>query len=181
MNSANYLLTEFSSCVKIHTTIFLKNLLCKPRYFIINPKGLHKIIYSLFAAVLVVLTPIYYIFVFCTNYLPMLSNSEFMNLYNKSEMLFKFFVFNILALLALFGFSLYILYLFFKKKSIYPSAQIAFNFILLVYGIIVIYISKNYLGETITISQSGSGDLIKFIIWYLYLTKSRRVKNTFVN
>jgi len=96
-------------------------------------------------------------------------------------MLFKFFVFNILALLALFGFSLYILYLFFKKKSIYPSAQIAFNFILLVYGIIVIYISKNYLGETITISQSGSGDLIKFIIWYLYLTKSRRVKNTFVN
>ncbi|GKX65901.1 DUF2569 domain-containing protein [Inconstantimicrobium mannanitabidum] len=97
----------------------------------------------------------------------------------KAYITFDFYECAIIILL-----DLIVLYLFFRKKKIFPKVMIAFCVVMLLEAIFkdTMLSSIFSLGSTLRGENKALvAPLISAIIWIPYFTRSERVKNTFVN
>jgi hypothetical protein len=81
----------------------------------------------------------------------------------------------------------YLMYLFYKKKSDFPSLYIklvfaifAFNIIGIFVGSLLFDLTAKDLFDPLTIKAIGQS-IFAILVWVPYMVKSVRVKNTFVN
>lgn len=89
----------------------------------------------------------------------------------------------LLTILAFFIVSVYLIYLFFRKKKLFPKVFIITSVSLLLYLVVAILLSKVLITTQkpshdyfTTLVQAG----LDSIIWVLYMLKSKRVKATFI-
>ena len=80
-------------------------------------------------------------------------------------------------------FSIYLLYLFFTKNYKFPSLMICFEFVIVLFQILDLFINDQFTIFKLEIRDIfiTTNSIIWSTIWVLYMLNSVRVKNTFVN
>ena len=80
-------------------------------------------------------------------------------------------------------FSIYLLYLFFTKNYKFPSLMICFEFVIVIFQILDLFINDQFTIFKLEIRDIfiTTNSIIWSTIWVLYMLNSVRVKNTFVN
>lgn len=78
---------------------------------------------------------------------------------------------------AVFVFNIYLIYLFFSKKRIFPAWYIAFLLINMIFSIIGLILMDDNVDSN---TKDASRAIVAVIIWVPYMLKSKRVKATFV-
>lgn len=89
-------------------------------------------------------------------------------------------VFDLSIQLCFLIFSSYNLYIFIEKKKEFPEFMILF-FVCSLCFLVIDSIFMLLLGQEAKLGSRLISSLPKWIIWSLYLLKSKRVKNTFIN
>ena len=98
----------------------------------------------------------------------------------KNMHLFMLISFEVFINLILFAFSIFILIMFIKKSKNFPILFVIYSASKVVFNIMDTVLSIGD-GQTQPNFPYITGIAIGSIIWSLYMLKSRRVKNTFVN
>lgn len=101
-------------------------------------------------------------------------------MYSSNKILAVAIIFELVIQICFFIFSSYNLYLFVKKKKRFPEAMILFFICNLCY-LIIDSIFVLLLGRDAKLESKLVSSLTVWTIWSLYLLKSKRVKNTFIN
>lgn len=80
-------------------------------------------------------------------------------------------------------FSSYLLYLFFTKNYKFPSLMICFEFVIVIFKVLDLFINDQFTIFKLEIRDIfiTTNSIIWSTIWVLYMLNSVRVKNTFVN
>jgi hypothetical protein len=106
--------------------------------------------------------------------------TSLVEIYSSNRILAVAIIFGLAMQLCLFVFSSYNLYLFVKKKKKFPEFMILF-FICNLCFLIIDSVFMLLLGQEGKLGSRVINPMIVWTIWSLYLLKSKRVKNTFIN